>query len=234
MNPSHIPFIRFATAVLASAGLSTAVAQTTSSRPTVLTPPAVNNGSNWSRAPLPAARQFDDVKRPDGQAVDKLPSPDPSINDTPPPPPTVAIFQSKTAPGFAAEPGLMPTGRPTTAISASIDSATVAPAIRSTMFASRDAVLRDIDARLSSSEHAMSSLRGTTSQMSAEGRQSFDAAHDEVKARAKALKKSIKTARHASEAEWESARAQLAADYEAYAAALARVDTAAGLPPATR
>jgi hypothetical protein len=32
--------------------------------------PAVHDGSNFSRAPIPAARQFDDVKAPDGQAID--------------------------------------------------------------------------------------------------------------------------------------------------------------------
>jgi hypothetical protein len=96
-------------------GFTTASAQTPLNRPTqkpiVMTPPAQHDGSNWSRAPLPAQRQYDDMKGPDGKAIDDLPPNTPATNNEPPvPAPTVAIFQPAPAP-FGAEPGLLPTGR---------------------------------------------------------------------------------------------------------------------------
>jgi hypothetical protein len=64
--------------------------------------------------------------------------------------------------------------------------------------------------------------------MGAAGRQQFDAAAEDVKEKAKQLKKSLKDARKATDAQWDASRAQVAADYEAYAAAVARVDAATG------
>jgi hypothetical protein len=98
-------------------GLTTTSAQTTTmqkpaGRPIVMTPPAPPDGSNWSRAPLPAQRRFDDMKGPDGKAIDDLPPNTQATNIEPPVPPArVAIFQPTPAPGITAEPGLMPTGR---------------------------------------------------------------------------------------------------------------------------
>jgi hypothetical protein len=99
-----------------TAGFTTASAQTAVNRatqkPIVMTPPAPPDGSNWSRAPLPALRRFDDMKAPDGKAVDDLPPNTPATNSEPPVPAArVAIFQPTPAPGITAEPGLMPTGR---------------------------------------------------------------------------------------------------------------------------
>ncbi len=37
--------------------------------PFAVTSPAIKDGSNFSRAPFPAARPFDDVKAPDGEAA---------------------------------------------------------------------------------------------------------------------------------------------------------------------
>jgi hypothetical protein len=82
----------------------------------------------------------------------------------------------------------------------------------------------DVEQRLAASESAVAAARNSMSQMSATGRQSFNTAADEVKAKAKDLRKSLKEARKASATEWDSARAQLAADFDAYAASLARMD----------
>ena len=100
------------TAAILFAGVSTGFAKT---RPTVITPPAVNNGSNWSRAPFPAARQFDDVKSADGRAIDQVGPNGPTANNEPEVAPArVAIMQKTPAPAVVAEPTLMPTGRPST------------------------------------------------------------------------------------------------------------------------
>ena len=215
--------------VIASAGLSTTIAQTNSGKPIVISPPAVQDGSSWSRAPFPAQRQFDDTKPADGKAIDETGPNSPVANIEPPPPAArVAILQPTPAPSIGADPGLLPTGRTTVAVATPLEVTTFGPSIRSMTFSSRDQVLADIDARVKNSEKAMSSLRSTTSQMSADGRTQFNAATDEVKAKAKALRKTLKDARNATDAQWDSIRAQLAADYEAYASAVARIDAATG------
>lgn len=230
MNSQRI-LVTLALGAFACAGPAT-FAQS-NSKPTVLSPPAIKDGSNWSRAPFPSQRQFDDVKSPDGQAVDQLPPNTPATNVEPPPPPArVAIFQSAPSPTVVGDPGLLPTGRPTIAVASTLETATFAPTIRVATHASRDQIVTDIESRVKASESAMSSMRSSASQMSADGRQAFDTAATDVKDKAKALRKSINAAKKASASEWENARAQLAADYDAYAAALARVDATAGLAPA--
>ena len=234
MKYTHTRFAAsLALGTLAVAGFSTAFAQS-SGRPIVITPPAVNDGSNWSRAPFPAARQFDDVKAPDGQPIDKTGANSDVANIEPPPPPArVAILQPAPQPAatpvFATDPGLLPTGRVTVATASMIDAAVYAPTIRSTPISSRDAVISDIETRLKTTETAMGSVRSSAAQMSTDGRRTFKVADDEVKQKERALKSSLRAARKASQAEWDNAREKLAADYEAYGAALAQVDAAAGV-----
>ncbi len=233
MKYTHTRFASsLAIGALAIAGFSTASAQS-SGRPVVITPPAVNDGSNWSRAPFPAARQFDDVKAPDAQAIDKTGANSEVANIEPAAPSTrVAVLQPAPAPAVVADPGLLPTGRATVvATSSLINAPAFAPTIRSTPISSRETVIADIDARLKTSDNAMESMRNSAAQMSAEGRRTFKTADDDVKEKAHALKKSLNAARKASQSEWDNAREKLAADYEAYGAALARVDAAAGATP---
>lgn len=223
----------FTIGALLATGLSSASAQS-NQQPVVITPPAVKDGSNWSRAPFPAARPFDDTKSPDGKAIDETGANSPVAKIEPPVPPArVAIMQPAVTPSptvIAADPGLLPTGRPTVAAATSINAHVYTPTIRAASFSTREQVIADIEARMKTSDAAMGTFRSSAAQMSADGRRTFKAADDEVKDKAAALKKSIRAARKASDAQWDSARAQLAADYEAYGAALARVDVAAGVP----
>lgn len=233
MKNSHSRLVSsFTIGALLAAGLSSAFAQ---SKPIVITPPAVNNGSNWSRAPFPAARQFDDVKAPDAKPIDELGANSPVANIEPPTPAArVAIMQPAVSPApsiIAADPGLLPTGRPVVSAAGTINAMTFAPTIRSAPMSSREQIIADIEARMKTSDTAMDSFRSSASQMSTDGRRTFKAADDDVKEKAAALKKSIRAARKANDAEWDNARAQLAADYEAYGNALVRVDAAAGVPP---
>lgn len=234
MKHSHSRLVTsFAIGALLATGLSSASAQS-NQRPTVITPPAIKDGSNWSRAPFPAARPFDDVQGPNGKAIDELGANSRVAKIEPPVPPArVAIMQPATTPSptvIAADPGLLPTGRPTIAAATAINAHAFAPTIRSASISTREQVLADIEARMKTSEEAMGSFRSSAAQMSADGRRTFKAADEEVKDKAAALKKSIRAARKANQTEWDSARAQLAADYEAYGAALARLDVAAGVP----
>jgi hypothetical protein len=199
------------------------------SAPVVITMPAIQDGSNWSRAPFPAARPQNDVTSPNGEAFDEnLPPNTPSTTPAPfaPPPAEVAILQPRTAPG------LMPTGRPGIAASASLDDARMQPVLRNASFDARDQIVDDVRVRVRQSEDTVREFRRSESQMSTSGRSQFDALNDEVKARRKALEHSTRVAANASSADWDSARAQLASDYDAYASALASLDAAVGVTPA--
>lgn len=231
----------------AAAGLAgEAFAQ--SSKPVIITAPR-HDRTTWSAAPFPGQRQFDDAKGPDGYAIDRLPPNTPATNVEPPQPaPRVAILQSEpsvdaTAVAVApaaepapvvvaqapAEPVLTPTGRSTVAVASTLDAAGYSPVIRASMYDSRAQTVADVENRLAASETALASVSASSSAMNEDARKSFDAARDDVKAKEKALRKSIKAANKAEASEWENARAQLAADYDAYAAAVASLDATAGL-----
>jgi hypothetical protein len=132
MKHPSIPFLPLFIGVIATAGIAQA------QKPVVMTPPAFPDGSNWSRAPLPAARQFDDVKAPDAQAIDQLPPNTPSSNiEAPIPPARVAILQPTTTPAAAAyastttvatEPALAPTGRTTVVVPTAAPAVEIRPA----------------------------------------------------------------------------------------------------------
>ena len=224
MKNSNTPRFALAAAISAAAisSFATSFAQTESRKPIVITAPAVKDGSNSSHAPFVAARQFDDVKSPDGQAIDKNVAPNSAATNSEPAVPAakVAVMQHTT------DAGSLPTGRTSMALAPSFDTVTVVPAIRAGTFESRDQVLADVDARLKACDMAISTMRSSSSAMSDSGRTQFNAADEQVKASEKALRKSLKAARKASATEWDAARAQLAADYEAHGLALASVDAA--------
>lgn len=242
----------------AAAGLA-AEAFAQAGKPVIISAPR-HDGSAWSAAPFPAQRQFDDVKGPDGHAIDRLPPNTEATNNEPPlPAPRVAIFQSTpevdasavaVAPAAPApvvvaqtpaepapvviaqtpaEPVLTPTGRSTVAVASTLDAAMYSPTIRASTYEARAQTVADIENRLTASESALASVKASASSMNDDARKSFDTAHDDVKAKEKALRKSIEAANKADASEWENARAQLAADYDAYAAAVASLDASAGL-----
>lgn len=221
--------------VLAAGG--SALAQSASQSPTVVIPRVpVQDGSNASRAPFIPQRQFDDVKAPDGKAIDdNVPPNTPATDEPAPPPATVAILQPRVESTIVTtEPQLAMTGRPTVGVAAGLNSTQVVTTIRTQEIASRDQLLADIDARLKTSESAVRSYRDSSREMSADNRAQFKTMSDDLAAKEKALRKSVQAARKASATEWDAARTQLAADYEAYAAAAAQLDTTAGLPPVQR
>ena len=202
-------------ALLASAmtiaGTNVAIGQNTNTRPEVGEPavvishPPIRNGSNAARAPLPVHRPFeyervtDDGGIPSDAKVvaNHIGSPTAeqiAANMTP---------STATGPAYATTivtqtPGLAPTGQ--TSATMSLDAARVAPTIRVASFSNREQVLSDIETRIAT----VSATAGTA-----------------AKEKERALRASIQNARSASAQEWENARAKVAADYEAYAQALA-------------
>ncbi len=201
------------------------------SAPVVITPPAVHDGSNWSRAPFPAARPQNDVTPPNGQAFDQnLPPNTPSTtpDPLPPPAPVVAIMQPRVAPGE------MPTGLPGSGAALTLDPTHVEPSIRASTFEARDNLVDGIRLRVRQSEEKIAEFRSSEAQMSDSGRSQFKSLNSEAKGRRKALEKSLRAAVNASSSDWQSAREQLAADYDAYASALAQMDAAVGVPTVRR
>jgi hypothetical protein len=194
--------------------------------PVVITRPAIPDGSNFSRAPFPAARQQNDVTPPNGEAFDQNMAPNtPSTTPEPmpAPAPVVAVLQPRVAPG------LMPTGRP---VAASAGLVQVTPVVQNATFQTRDDVIDRVRVGMRQGDTAVREYKRTESEMSAQGRTQFEAARNEVKAREKALDRSLRTAANASASGWDSARAQLAADYQAYVQSLARLDQLVGVTPA--
>lgn len=214
------------------------VAQSDSRQPIVIPRPAVPDGSNASRAPFPAKRQMDDIQRPNGEAIDReLPPNTPASEEPLNPPVRVAIFQSQPAaqpveiaPSFGNEPALAMTGRPSAGVAVSLEAARIAPALRAQPMAGRETLLRDIEARVKAAEKSRHDFRATTQEMNPDAREQFRTASDAMESREKALRKSLRAAEKANDAEWEGARTQLAADYEAFAAAAAQLDAVTGMP----
>jgi hypothetical protein len=206
------------------------------------TPPAVSKDvSTPNRLPAPPLQPLPTARESVAQKAESLPDA-PAVSPPLPPslPSSVRIRAERSpapgsanppAPGVAADQGLTPTGRMNPAIATNLESRTVVPALRSATIETRGNVFTDLESRLNAADSALNSVERSTAEMSAEGRKQFKAASDEAKDRAKALRKSVQAARKANATEWESARAHLAADYEAYAAALARIDQATGVSP---
>jgi hypothetical protein len=95
-------------------------------------------------------------------------------------------------------------------------------------------LITDVESRVTAAEAALDAVEKSTDDMSAGGREQFKSATNEARAKAKALRKSMDVARGATEEEWEGARAQVAADYHAYAAALSKIDSVMGVAPPGR
>jgi hypothetical protein len=227
------PAVILVSGLLALTGTTNSFAQTSTRArrpaPVIITPAAIPDGSNASRAPFPAQRPFNDVKAPDGQAIDLDVPPNTPATDIPAPPaPRVAVLQR----GAPAGSTLTPTGFSGTSVT--LDSARIAPGIRSMMMENRDPLLTDLNGRVDAGDRAVNALRINELSMSAEARAQFRAAADTVAERERAVRTSLKAAGKAAPQNWEATRNQLAADYEAYAAAVTQAETAATQLAATR
>lgn len=224
---------------VAGAGLYTASAQEQqATRPVFVVPRAqVQDGSNASRAPFPARRQNDDVTAPNGQALElNLPPNTPATQPPAPAAPTVAVLQrdgaidGTTINGTIGEPALSMTGRPSVGVAVGLEPTKVGNSIRTQSIDGRDALLKDIETRIQASSTAAAAFGSSQTEMAASGREQYKTASADLEAKATALRNSVNAARQASAEQWNSARMQLAADYDAYVTSARAIDTAAGLP----
>lgn len=191
--------------------------------------PAIPDGSNASRAPLPSARpfQYNRYVTPDGKTsvitvVHKGAAALSRSYAVVPPAgtgyarvvetSTAAEVNSIAAAAGAAAPSPVGTVRGAPLVegssaTAALDAATMVSAIEAESIASRDSLLDEIARRVNASARSLSASGRTPSSLHATARASLDA--------------SVLAARNASSDTWPAARSDLARAYAAYAAALA-------------
>ena len=99
-------------------------------------------------------------------------------------------------------------------------------AIQTTTFDERKSLLNEVSDRMDAGKKLVSSLKRDPRAIDADVRTQFNSALDDVKVKEKILKRSLKEARSASNADaWSVAQTTLAADYQAYATSVAGLST---------
>jgi hypothetical protein len=97
--------------------------------------------------------------------------------------------------------------------------------IQSTAFDARKSALNEVSDRIDAGRKLVNSLKRDPRAVDADVRTKFDSALNDVNAKEKILKRSLKEARNASNAdEWSVAQTTLAADYQVYATAVAELN----------
>jgi hypothetical protein len=91
----------------------------------------------------------------------------------------------------------------------------------------RTQLASDLDTRIAASAKSMNATRVQAKSLRGEAQAEFKAAARDVDTREKELKASVKAARRASVDAWPEARANVAANYEAYLQAVSRAEAAA-------
>lgn len=173
----------------------------------VMAPP-VRDGSNASRAPLPSNRPSEYVPVGTDGITAKSPLVAVHIGNDAPRQAIVATTPVARLPVVVATVDAGP----------SLEAAAVGSQLRSETTASQSQ-LTDIEARVKASTETMAATRSSLPAMNAANTAQIKAAGDEVKDTELALRKSIQAARTTS-------TDKVASDYEAYAAAVARMDAA--------
>lgn len=118
---------------------------------------------------------------------------------------------------------------PSSPVSEVLDTTTLAQRIRDMPIADRGGFLDAFDLRIERSDRELNQLRQTSRQLKGDLRAAYLAADDDMKARHKALKRSLREARLATPEAWAKARTTLAADYEAYSVALVRMEASSAV-----
>jgi hypothetical protein len=111
------------------------------------------------------------------------------------------------------------------AISTALSPSSTVRDIQSTSFDARKSLLNEVSDRMDAGKKLVSSLKRDPRAINDQVRAEFNAALDDVNAKDRILKRSLKEARNASNADaWAVAQTTLAADYEAYATAVAALN----------
>ena len=111
--------------------------------------------------------------------------------------------------------------------SAALDATATAAKTRAATIETREDTIAEIKSRIKASDKDMSDLKVEAKENGPAAQAEFKAAAKDVAASEKELKRSMKAADKASADTWADSRTKLAADYEAYASAMAHAETAA-------
>ena len=116
------------------------------------------------------------------------------------------------------------------AIPSSLSSATdpLNASIQSADYGSHAQLANDIEQRLDSQKESSKSLKTEGKRLEGQAKSDFKTAYDELETREKDLKRSVKEVRTVREEKWDSARSELASNFQAYMAAFARVQMQVG------
>jgi hypothetical protein len=112
--------------------------------------------------------------------------------------------------------------------SGSLDSAATVRGIRETALWDRDRAVEILDTRVDASRRALDRLQDSADRLGADARRRFDAAIADSRAAENALRRNLRGAGAATVDTWDYTRDEIAKDYDAYAAAVARAEIAAG------
>lgn len=113
--------------------------------------------------------------------------------------------------------------------STALDSGPTVAKTRSATFVMRDTLISGLGTRIDASTVAANGIENRLTALRGEVRTEFKAAQETVRMREQQVRKSLDAARTATAETWSEARSNLAADYEAYAAALTRLETVASV-----
>ena len=110
-------------------------------------------------------------------------------------------------------------------VSAALNPSDTIHAIQSTSFDERKSLLNEVSDRMDAGKKLVSSLKRDPRAVDASVRTQFNSALNDVNVKEKILKRSLKEARKASNADaWTVAQGTLAADYQVYATAVAELN----------
>lgn len=108
-----------------------------------------------------------------------------------------------------------------------LEAGSTATRVRDASVSIREEMYTQLNSRIDASANAMAALGRRSSQLRGESRAEFAAALKDAQAREKQLRSSLQTSRTASPETWADSRSAVAADYEAYAAAVSRAEAIA-------
>lgn len=175
-----------------------------------------------------AARAADRPAPPLPAAVAARPAPSASASgstSTPKPRPSLPANKGW---GLEGSPTVSVTG-PASPVSEVLDTTTLTQQIRGLAFPNRGDFLTALEKRIEGTDRDLNEMRQTSRQLQGNARAAYLAADDEMKAKHRALKKSLKEARTASQENWAKVRDSLAADYEAYSIALVQMEASSAV-----
>jgi len=101
----------------------------------------------------------------------------------------------------------------------------LATSLQSADYTNRSQLAEQVDQRIDAQKDTLKSLKKEGKHLEGQAKSDFKAAWDDVEAREKDLKHSVRQVRNASSDRWDAARSQLASNYQAFEAAVSRLQT---------